>query len=294
MRSATRFVLLTGALLGLLVVVYAVALGTRHGRLVDANAVFYASEGGPRVQDAAYEVIRSIDISTLALAGAGMLALALLRRRIGTALVAGTALFGATATAQVLKPLLGRVDPLDGERMRLIRHSFPSGHSTIAMSLGLALLFLAPRGFRIWVGLAGAVYATAMGISLIVLRSHYPSDVLGGFLVASVWFVAGVAALRALARNRSIDVAQRSPRDRGAASRGVALLLLFTAGLGLALALGTHRGLRADVFFHRQLIATGLGIAGASVVLFAIVLAALERLGPDARVPPIQSAAAPP
>ena len=281
---------LAGALLGLLVVVYACAPGTGDGRRVDASAVFYASEGGPRVHDAAYEVIRSIDIGTLALAGAGMLALALLHRRVGTALAAGAALFCATATTEALKPLLGSLDLLDGERTRLISHSFPSGHSTIAMSLGLALLFLAPRAPRIWVGLAGAIYATAMGISLVVLRSHFPSDVLGGFLVASVWFVAGIGVLPALARNRSTDAAQTSPQGRRTASGGGALLLLFAAGVGLAAALGTHRGIQADISFHRQLTATSLGIAGTAVVLFAIVFAALELLGPDARLPPPQSA----
>ena len=119
------------------------------------------------------------------------------------------------------------------------------------MSLGLALLFLAPRGPRIWVGLAGAVYATATGISLVVLRSHYPSDVLGGFLVASVWFVAGLGVLRALARNRSTDGAQPSPQGRRTASSGAALLLLFASGVGLAAALGTRSGLQADISFHR-------------------------------------------
>lgn len=275
MRPTARYLVLAGTLLGLLVVVYVVALGTGRGRHVDASAVFHASQGGARVHDAAYEVIRSIDIGTLALAAAGMLALAILRRRGGTALVAGAALFGATATAEVLKSLLGSVDPFGGERTRLIHHSFPSGHSTIAISLGLALLYVAPRGLRIWVGLAGSVYATAMGVSLIVLRSHYPSDVLGGFLVASIWFVAGLAALQVLAPNHS-TVEPTLPQSRRAASSGTALLLLFTAGVCLALALGTHRGLPADVSFHRQLLATGLGIAGAAIVLFATMLAALK------------------
>jgi membrane-associated phospholipid phosphatase len=289
MRPAARLIVLGGALLGLLLVVYVLALGTEHGRHIDAGAVFFASQGGPRVHNAAFDVIRSIDIGTLALAGTAMLGLAVLRRRVGTALVGAAALLGATATAEILKRLLGSVDPLDGEQTRLIRHSFPSGHSTIAMSLGLALLFLAPRGLRIWVGLAGSLYATAMGVSLIVLRSHYPSDVLGGFLVASVWFVAGLAVLRALARNHRA-VAQASPQGRGAAGSGAALLLVFTTGVGLALALGTHRGLRADVSFHRQLVATGLGIAGAAIVLFAITLAALELLGPDAGERPLRRA----
>lgn len=63
--------------------------------------------------------------------------------------------------------------------------SFPSGHTTFAVSLAIALYFLA-RGTK-WskiVFISGLVFAVAVAASRLYLGLHYPSDVLGSFLVA--------------------------------------------------------------------------------------------------------------
>jgi membrane-associated phospholipid phosphatase len=64
--------------------------------------------------------------------------------------------------------------------------SFPSGHTTFAVSLAIALYFLARR--TRWskiVFISGLVFAVAVAVSRLYLGVHYPSDVLGSFLVAA-------------------------------------------------------------------------------------------------------------
>jgi membrane-associated phospholipid phosphatase len=57
--------------------------------------------------------------------------------------------------------------------------SFPSGHTAVAFALAFALARLDPRWH--WPAL---IFAIAVGASRVILRVHYPGDVLGGALVA--------------------------------------------------------------------------------------------------------------
>src|SRR6185295_2779264 len=47
-------------------------------------------------------------------------------------------------------------------------------------------------------------FALAVVYSILILGSHVPSDVVGGFLMAGAWTALGVAALRALAPERAV------------------------------------------------------------------------------------------
>jgi len=57
----------------------------------------------------------------------------------------------------------------------LTKHIFPSGHAQTAFALAASLTILFPR----W-GVPLFVAATAVGISRIILTSHYLSDVIAG------------------------------------------------------------------------------------------------------------------
>lgn len=67
------------------------------------------------------------------------------------------------------------------------RFSFPSGHAAAAMSVALPLAVIAPPMAGSWlIGLALAV-----GISRCYLGVHYPGDVVVGWLLAGLGFLAG-------------------------------------------------------------------------------------------------------
>jgi len=100
-------------------------------------------------------------------------------------------LAAANITTQHLKPTLAA--PRDS--LQVDAASWPSGHSTAAMALALCAVIAAPSIGRRAVAAAGALLALAVGVSVVLLGWHYPSDALGGFLIASSFACLAVAGL---------------------------------------------------------------------------------------------------
>jgi membrane-associated phospholipid phosphatase len=125
--------------------------------------------------------------------------IALYRRRPLDALAAVTVVAGANLTTQVLKVALAhpRFQAVLGSD-QLGPIAFPSGHTTAATSIAIAFAFVVPPDWRAAVAAIGACFVFAVGCSVMVLAWHFPSDVLGGILVASGWGFA-VLALRRVA-----------------------------------------------------------------------------------------------
>lgn len=79
--------------------------------------------------------------------------------------------------------------------------SFPSGHAFSAMLLyGAMLLISWPRWNVPWIRWTAALVTGglifAVGWSRLLLRVHYPTDVLGGFALGGIWLILFRAALR--------------------------------------------------------------------------------------------------
>jgi membrane-associated phospholipid phosphatase len=140
--------------------------------------------------------------------------IALWRRRSLDALAALVVVAGASVTTQVLKVLLAhpRYQPVLGHH-QLASIAFPSGHATAAASIAIAFVFVVPRSMKLAVAVAGACFVAAVGVSVLVLDWHYPSDVLGGILVAAGWGFAVLAATRVIRDRRrpGADVSPRTP-----------------------------------------------------------------------------------
>jgi membrane-associated phospholipid phosphatase len=60
-------------------------------------------------------------------------------------------------------------------------HSFPSGHTNTAFALAFAVSALCPR-----LRLPMLLFAALIGASRIIVNAHYPSDVIGGALLAFI------------------------------------------------------------------------------------------------------------
>lgn len=151
----------------------------------------------PRVDSLARLLARLCDPIPFVLFGALIMFAAFKRGRTRMLLATGAILVGANVTTQVLKPLLAqpRAHWLLGALGPVGSASWPSGHATAAMSLALSAGLAAPPRRRAGVAALGGLFAVAVSYSFLTLGWHYPSDVLGGFLVAAIWTQLAVAAL---------------------------------------------------------------------------------------------------
>jgi len=101
-----------------------------------------------------------------------------------------TAVAGTEALNLLTKWLVAR--PRPDLFPRLVHESdfgFPSGHTMASLALVLALAHLAqdrPR-MRRWILVLGLPWALLVGISRLYLQVHYPTDVLGGWLLTLAW-----------------------------------------------------------------------------------------------------------
>lgn len=87
-------------------------------------------------------------------------------------------------------------------------YSFPSGHALGSFCfLGILAWLLAANaktaGNKSLIYLSAALLVLAIGLSRIYLGVHYPSDVVAGYLAASVWTLTVIFADRSLLKNRN-------------------------------------------------------------------------------------------
>jgi membrane-associated phospholipid phosphatase len=128
-----------------------------------------------------------------------IVAAALARERPRVALAVAATMGLGPLTAETLKPLLARPHVVfDGSYIGSA--SWPSGHATAVLVLVLSAVLVAPPRLRPLIGVVGVLLALTVGCFLLILEWHMPSDVLGGYLVATLWTALAVAALRAAER----------------------------------------------------------------------------------------------
>jgi membrane-associated phospholipid phosphatase len=175
--------------------------------------------GGPRLDDLMNGLLHLLDPALYTLWGVLLVAIALARRRLRVALTVGLVLSLAPLSAETLKPLLAHSHTRIGVS-EIAAASWPSGHATAATALALCAVLVAPRRLRPLVAALGGTFAALVGVSLLILAWHLPSDVLGGYLLGALWMALALAGLRA-ADARSLSHRLRSPLAASAAPRGV-------------------------------------------------------------------------
>lgn len=119
-------------------------------------------------------------------------------RKAGMAML-GAVIVGALFTNITIKPIIARPRPYTNTEWDVYQwwvnagstleseYSFPSGHTTSAMAAMTGLFFIGNKKYS-WTAF---LFAILMGMSRVFLCVHYPSDILGGFIVG---FIAGLIA----------------------------------------------------------------------------------------------------
>jgi membrane-associated phospholipid phosphatase len=169
------------------------------------------------------------------LIGLALVVAALARGRGRVALAIGVVLLGSVVTTETLKPLLShpRSQEWLGEG-QIAAASWPSGHATAAMALALCLVLAVPARWRPAASAAGGLFALAVSYAILVLGWHFPSDVIGGFLVAALWTALAVAAV-AYADEHWPPHREPVPRGPSPLTAGVPAVLVGAAVAGAVL-----------------------------------------------------------
>ena len=152
-------------------------------------------------------------------------AVAFLRGRPWLALVAAGSIAAAVIATELLKlVILERPDLIETTLNGGI-NSYPSGHTTVGMSVCFAAMLVVPARLRVGTALASGAIGAAFGVAVVAAGWHRPSDAIGSYLVC----LSAASAAAALAYRYLPD----RGRPREAVRSGASEMGLF--GLGLAL-----------------------------------------------------------
>ncbi|CAN7326355.1 phosphatase PAP2 family protein [Phenylobacterium sp. LjRoot164] len=116
------------------------------------------------------------------------------RRR--EALIFATTIIAAQASSQLLKAFYGRERPaLVAHGSYVYSHSFPSGHSAMAAAVFLILATVVAsveprRRTKALIYGVAIVAVLGVGVSRVYLGVHWPTDVLGGWVLGASWALA--------------------------------------------------------------------------------------------------------
>jgi membrane-associated phospholipid phosphatase len=195
-RARTAF---TGAGLGVaaLALTWYAAHEIAWLRRVDVNILLgFLQLNRPRVDWIAQAFVWLCDPSHYVVLAVVPVAIALARGRKRLAGAAIAVLVAANGTAELLKPLTaGPRDHVIVPGVVLSNATWPSGHTTAAVSLALTLILCVPARLRPAVSGLMALFVIGVVYSLLALGAHYPSDIVGGFEVAGTWTLLALGTL---------------------------------------------------------------------------------------------------
>jgi membrane-associated phospholipid phosphatase len=184
----------------------------------------------PRITTLLSHVAHLADPAPYGLIGLALVVTALVRRRGRVAAAIAVVLIASAVMTEALKPLLSHPRPQEWlGKGQIAAASWPSGHATAAMALALCGVLAVPARWRPAAATAGGLFALAVAYSILVLGWHFPSDVIGGYLVAGLWTSLAAAAIFRLDELRPPTIVPKRPGPLAATAPG---LLVGAALLG--------------------------------------------------------------
>jgi membrane-associated phospholipid phosphatase len=256
---------------------------SEHGQRLDYVAITGNTIGRSHIETLVDNTLNGISVVSVAAATIAIGFIALARRRVALAFGAVVLIVGANATTQVLKTLIYRPDlGVDPERAA-VGNSLPSGHTTIAASVAVALVLVVPAKARGPAALLGAVFTALAGVATLSAGWHRPSDAVAALLIVGAW--AAVAALFIVTAQRRHGGVRYGPASTYTTAFLALISLGLLAGAAISLQLTDEVLARAvDDLSRRRLFAAyaggALGIAGTAGLVIATVLATVHRVVP--------------
>ncbi|EAR23975.1 Phosphoesterase, PA-phosphatase-like protein [marine actinobacterium PHSC20C1] len=141
-------------------------MAAQNNGAVDVTARFLNSFGG------------TVSMSLVTAVIVGVL---LVAKKWRESIIIGLTVVLASGVSTVLKILIARPRPIDGV-VGVGLDSFPSGHTTVAAALMVALAFAFPR---VWTWAVAGIWITSMALSRTYLLVHWISDVLAAAVLGA-------------------------------------------------------------------------------------------------------------
>ncbi|MEV5412349.1 phosphatase PAP2 family protein [Thermopolyspora sp. NPDC052614] len=248
-----------GACVLLLCLVYALAVCTRRGQLLEDAVLdaYLAVSTGPRAR-VALDALAHISVFSLAGAVVAVFAIGIVRRRPLLAVTSSGLIVASVVVTEFVKLAVVRPLLLDSGVHRE-NQSFPSGHTTIAISVMCGLALVAPYRARVAAVFLGSLWGIGIAVATVTGNWHRPSDTIGSELIT---LACTCAALILLARHGRVRQAPPAPGRVGGILSAALYALTATAALAIA-------AVRQDI------LTTGWAIALAGGCLTALALLAL-------------------
>jgi undecaprenyl-diphosphatase len=138
----------------------------------------------------------------------------LLKRKRAYAVDIAVVGISSTALLHVLKNIFRRQRPDHPVFSALTNYSFPSGHALSSFIFCSVLIYIVWNGTwtSVWKWIVSVLlflFALCIGISRIVLRYHYASDVLAGFCLGFAWALLSLWLLKKIRRRRPDQLQQQ-------------------------------------------------------------------------------------
>ena len=176
------------ACLAITVLISHLALATAPGQVLDTILMEGTMRSARRYEAFSMLITGIVSVPVMVAAGLVVALVAAARRRPTLAGRALGAVIGANVTTQILKdyiltrPHLGVTTGAG--------NSLPSGHTTVAVTISLALIIVAPHWFRAPSAWIGWMWTSLMGVSVMMEGWHRPADVVVATLIAGAWALA--------------------------------------------------------------------------------------------------------
>jgi membrane-associated phospholipid phosphatase len=288
-RPPRHFLIAAAGCAAAFVVLLASVYFSSRVRWLDAHAMQgFIDLQRPAVLNLLERVGHLADPLPVGLLGGALAAFALARGKPRHAAAVIVLLAATSVSSQVLKAIFDYPRPESLISFPWVKEAgMPSGHATAAMTIALAGVLVAPQRARALAAAAGGLFALAVGYSIVALSWHFPSDVAGGFIVATGWTLAAVAALRwaaarwpektgrSRARARLADVVERA--TEAGLVVGLAVAAVVGAIVAAAIVL-TRPGQVLDyAAANTTAVIAAVALAVSAGLLLAGVSAALKR-----------------
>lgn len=258
----TRAPFVVGAIMfgAAFVAIYLLFVTTHVGQVIDERAFVGAADWRGNLVTAARSLLDALPTVSVVLAVVITVIVVLVRRNGTVFVVAAATAFAANASTEILKyTILERPDKGVDQGLS---NSLPSGHTTAAASVALAVFLVSSPRMRPLVAVIGALFSMTAGAATLVNQWHRPSDVVAAMVVVGFWGCAAGFVLAGLPAAHSAR--PHCPRMRW--------LLWLTAACALAALVGfgiTAAGARGT---SSHLLVAYLG-AVAAIAAVALALA---------------------